>query len=42
MRSADTLLNYIFRFAAAQNRVSSKKITPLEVLKIYHEIVKAR
>lgn len=42
MRSADTLLDYVFRFAAAQNRVSGKKITPLEALKIYHELVRAK
>lgn len=42
MRSSDTLLEYVFRFASAQNRVSEKKITPLEALKIYHEITRAR
>lgn len=42
MRSTDTLLNYVFRFTEAQNRVSDKKISPLEALKIYHEIAKAR
>lgn len=42
MRSTDTLLDYVFRFVDAQNRVSGKKVTPLEALKIYHEITKAR
>ncbi len=42
MRSTDTLLDYVFRFADAQNRVSEKKITPLEALKIYHEITRAK
>lgn len=42
MRSTDTLLNYVFRFAETQNRVANKKITPLEALKIYNEMVKAR
>lgn len=42
MRSTDTLLDYVFRFMKAQNRVSDKQITPLDALKIYHEIVKAK
>ena len=41
MTSKDTLLNYVFRFADAQNRATGKKITPLDALKIYHEITKA-
>lgn len=40
MRSSDTLLDYVFRFVTAQNRVSGKKISALEALKIYHEMVK--
>lgn len=42
MRSTDTLLNYVLRFMEAQNRVSEKQITPLDALKIYHEIVRAK
>ena len=42
MRSTDTLLDYVLRFMEAQNRVSDKRITPLEALKIYHEIVRAK
>lgn len=42
MKSSDTLFDYVLRFADAQNRVSGKKITPLEALKIYHEITRAK
>ena len=42
MRSTGTLLDYVFRFMKAQNRVSDKQITPLDALKIYHEIVRAK
>ena len=42
MRSTDTLLNYVLRFMEAQNKISGKSITPLDALKIYHEIVRAK
>lgn len=42
MRSSDMLLDYVFKFAHAQNRVSDKKITPLEALKIYNEMLRTR
>ena len=42
MRSTDTLLDYVLRFMEAQNRVSDKQITPLDALKIYHEMIRAR
>ena len=42
MRSSDTLLDYIFRVASAQIRISGKSISPLEALKIYHEIIRAK
>ena len=40
--TTDTLLDYVLRFMEAQNRVSDKQITPLDALKIYHEMVRAR
>ena len=42
MRSSDTLLDYVFRFVSAQNRVSNKKISAVEALRIYHEVIKGK
>lgn len=41
VKSSDTLLNYVFKFMQTQNKITNTKITPLQALKIYHEITKA-
>lgn len=41
MSSTDTLLHYILKAVEAHNRISDKKITPLEAIKMYLEMTKA-
>lgn len=41
MSSSDTLLHYVLQFAKAHNKLSPEKITPLQALKIYMELIKA-
>ena len=42
MKSSDTLLNYVFRVVESHNALIENKITPLQALKIYHDIIKPR